>query len=94
VISVVDACTEIVGPAIRAVFEDGEVSAITVRFDPELEEGSITLLLTAVGEEFQDIVVQSNVHGYDVADWRERLRSNMADFVAESDFGWGQSRGV
>lgn len=93
-ISVTDACTQIVGPSIRGVFEDGEVSSITVKFDPDLEQGSITLSLTAMGEEFHDIVVQGSVDGYDVADWRERLRSDLADFVAESGFGWGQNRGV
>jgi len=27
-----------------------------------------------------------------VDEWRERLRSNLVDFVAESRFGWGQNR--
>jgi hypothetical protein len=92
--SLSDALSEIVAPAVRSVFHDGEVSEISVRFDPALLGGSITLSLTAVDEEFRDLVVQGDVDGYRVEDWRERLRSDMADFVAETRFGWGQDRGV
>jgi hypothetical protein len=65
-----------------------------VASDPNLEGGSITVSLTAAGEDFHDLVVQGNVEGYEAADWRERLRSDMADWVAESRFGWGQNRDV
>ena len=92
--SLADALAEIVMPAVRAVFKDGEVTAVTVTFEPELLGGSISLSLTAVGEQFNDLVVQGDVTGYGVDDWRERLRSDMADFVSESRFGWGQDRGV
>jgi hypothetical protein len=94
VISLADVLSQIVGPAVADVFEDGEVSMIAVKFDPDLAEGSITVSLTAVGEEFYDLAVQGDVGGYDVAEWRDRLRSDMADWVAESQFGWGQNRGV
>jgi hypothetical protein len=57
VICVPDALSEIVVPAVRAVFKDGEVSAIIVKFDPDLEEQSITLSLMAVGEDFHHLVV-------------------------------------
>lgn len=80
-------------PAVQDGFEDGEVSAVAVRLDPDLDGGSITVSLTAVGEDFYDLVVQGGVEGA-VADWRERLCSNMANWVAESRFGWGQNRGV
>jgi hypothetical protein len=90
----IDALNEIATPAIEEVFEEGEVSAITVKLDPELGEGWITLSLTAVGEDFYDYMVHGDVDGCGVADWRERLRSNLADWVAESRFGWGQNRGV
>jgi hypothetical protein len=92
--SLADALTDVVVPAVRAVFEDGEVTAISVVFDPAHLGGSITLSLTAVGENCTDLVVQGDVAGYAVDEWRERLRSNLADFVAESRFGWGQDRGV
>lgn len=92
--SLTDALTEVVGPAVRAVFQDDEVTTLSVAVDPGLLGGSISLFLTAVGEEFTDVVVQGDVTDYGVDDWRERLRSNLADFVAESRFGWGQDRGV
>jgi hypothetical protein len=92
--SLVDALADVVVPAVRAVFEGDEVTAISVAFDPALLGGSITLSLTAVGEDCTDLVVQGDVGGFTVDDWRERLRSNLADFVAESRFGWGQDRGV
>jgi hypothetical protein len=94
VVSLADAVNEIVVPAVREVFEEGEVSAIAVWSDPDLLGGSITMSLTAVGEHFHDIVIQGDAEGYTVADSRERLRSDMADWVAESRFGWGQNRGV
>jgi hypothetical protein len=68
VIFVADTLSEIVAPAVRAVFKDSEVSAIILKFDPDLQEGSITLSLTAVCEDFHDLVVQGNVGGYEVAD--------------------------
>jgi hypothetical protein len=92
--SLADAMAEVVVPAVRAVFKDDEVTAVSVTFDPELLGGSITLSLTAVGEQFNDLVVQGDVTGYGIDEWRERLRSDMADFVSESRFGWGQDRGV
>lgn len=88
------ALTEIVTPAVLSVFKEAEVSEISVRFDPAVHGGAITVSLTAEDEHFSDLVVQGDVDGYSVEDWRERLRSNMADFVAESRFGWGQNRGV
>jgi hypothetical protein len=94
VIGLTDALSEIVVPAVRAVFNDGEVSVLSVQFDPGLCGGSITLALIAAGELFSDLVVQGDVDGHSVGDWRERLRSDMADLVAESRFTWGQNRGV
>lgn len=88
-ISLVDAASEIVMPAIRTVFDDGEVSVIHLSMD---EERGVTLELTALGETFHDWVVQVGVPGQSPSDWQERLRSNLVDFVAESPLGWGQNR--
>ncbi len=93
-ISVTEALDRIVVPAVADVFQDSEVTAVSVTFDPAAHSGSISVLLTAEGEGFHDLVVQGDVPGCTVADWRERLRSNLADWVAESRFGWGQDRGV
>jgi hypothetical protein len=51
-------------------------------------------MMIVAGETFQDHVVQSARPGVGVDEWRERLRSNLVDFVAESRFGWGQNRDV
>jgi hypothetical protein len=51
-------------------------------------------MLTAEGEDFFDLVVQGNVDEQSAEAWGDRLRSDMADFVAESRLGWGQNRGV
>jgi hypothetical protein len=86
-----DAASSVVLPAVRAVFRDGEVSTIRLDID-DLGGGSVSLSLTAKGETFRDLVVQANVDEDSPEAWRERLRSNLVDFVAESRFGWGQNR--
>ncbi len=91
--SLVDATSEVVLPAVRAVFEEGEISALEISHSDELE-GSFRLWLTARGEKFMDYVVQGHIDDMSAEDWRERLRSNLVDFVAESRFGWGQNRDV
>lgn len=83
----------VVLPAMRSVFDDGEVSSFQLSLADELS-GSVALCLTAKGETFHDLVVQGHVHGMTDEDWRERLRSNLVDFVAESRFGWGENRNV
>jgi hypothetical protein len=45
-------------------------------------------------EVYEDHIVQADAPHISIEEWRERLRSNLADFVAESRFGWGQDRGV
>jgi hypothetical protein len=82
---------DVVLPAVGAVFREGEVSAIHLDLD-ETSGRSVSLLITAKGETFRDRVVQGDVPGHSAEDWRERLRSNLVDFVAESRFGWGQNR--
>ena len=57
-VSIVDATREVVLPAMRRVFREGEVSALEVRHSEELE-GSICLTLSAVGETFVDYVAES-----------------------------------
>ena len=88
----IDATSDVVLPALRAVFAADEVSDISVTTGPEAGTVSVTIMVE--GETFHDHVVQGGVPGVGVEEWRERLRSNLADFVAESRFGWGQNRGV
>lgn len=80
---------DVVDPAVDAVFSIGEVTSV------ELSEvgdgGTVVMSLVALGETFTDRLVQAGIPG-SVESWRERLRSNLVDFVAESHFGWGQNR--
>jgi hypothetical protein len=87
-VDLITATRAIVLPAIEAVFREREVATIELR----ASSGSLHLSLTVEGETFHDEVVQAGVPDQSPEDWRERLRSNLADFVAESRFGWGQSR--
>lgn len=90
-ISLIDVAGDVVLPAVRDVFHAGEISAMQLDVD-EARAGSVSLLLTVEGETFRDLVVQGDVEGHSPEDWRERLRSNLVDFVAESRFAWGQNR--
>lgn len=87
----VDVVSEIVVPAMRAVFDDGELEAFSVSRSDELD-GSVALSITAQGETFGYLVVQGTVPDRTAEEWRENLRSLLVDFVAESRFGWGQNR--
>jgi hypothetical protein len=48
-------------------------------------------MLTAEGEDFFDLVVQGNVDEQSAEARGDRLRSDMADFVAESRLGWDRT---
>ena len=89
----VDVVSEIVVPAIRAVFADDEVEAFSLTRSDE-HDGSVALSLTVQGETFEYLVVQGDVPNMTAEYWRQNLRSLLVDFVAESRFGWGQNREV
>jgi hypothetical protein len=91
--NLVDVASEVVVPAMRAVFKDGEVTAFELSVTDEME-GSVALSLTAHGETFQYPVIQGHVPGMSPEEWSENLRSLLVDFVAESRFGWGENRDV
>ena len=59
---------------------------------PTRWERSLALTVVVCGETYRDLVVQGGVPDMSAEQWRERLRSNLVDFVAESRFGWGQNR--
>lgn len=88
-----EVASEVVAPAIRAVFQEGEVSGLAMTVTDELE-GSVALSVTACGETFDYLVIQGNVSGMNAESWSENLRSLLVDFVAESRFGWGENRDV
>jgi len=91
VIELVDVVSEVVVPAMRAVFTEGEVEAFSLRRSDE-QDGSVALSLTVRGETFEYDVVQGDVPNMTTEYWCENLRSILVDFVAESRFGWGQNR--
>lgn len=81
-----DVVSEIVVPAMRAVFADGEVEAFSLARSDE-QDGSVALSLTVRGEAFEYLVVQGDVPNMTAEYWCENLRSLLVDFVAESRFG-------
>ena len=90
--NLVDVASEVVVPAMRSVFRDGEVTAFSLRFSDDV--GTVELSLTVQGETFEYPVIQGHVPSVAPDEWRDNLRSLMIDFVAESRFGWGQNRDV
>lgn len=90
-LTLLEATTAVVLPALRSVLDDGEIRSFELGLSDELE-GSVVLRLDVRGEIFCDLVVQGHVPHTTPEEWRERLRSNLVDFVAESRFGWGENR--
>lgn len=88
-----DVASEVVAPAFRAVFKEGEVSRFALSVTDELG-GSVALSVTACGETFEYLVIQGRVPGMNAESWSENLRSLLVDFIAESRFGWGENRDV
>jgi hypothetical protein len=88
VMDLLDVASQVVVPAMRAVFRDGEVTTS----DLKSRRDNIALSLTVEGETFEFSVVQRNVPGRSREDLPENLRLLLVDFVAESRFGWGENR--
>ncbi|GAA2141731.1 hypothetical protein GCM10009844_12370 [Nocardioides koreensis] len=91
---VADVVAHIVAPALEAVLRPDEVDAASVaRRAPSADPRHwyAELELSLVGERLVDRVYESTIDA-SVTDWRNRLASNLQDFVAESRFGWGEWR--
>ncbi|VXB10390.1 hypothetical protein [Nocardioides sp. AX2bis] len=93
--------TDVVVPELDVVFRAGEVTPIEVtavahrgdEWEPAQDALELTVSAGPEGEVFASAVWQSVI----MADWsigqmRERLRSDLVDFVALSSFGWGEMR--
>jgi hypothetical protein len=91
--NLVEVTAEVVVPAMRAVFKDGEVDSFEVRVSDD-EQGTVLLSLTARGERFEYPVIQGRAEPMSAQAWSENLRSLLVDFVAESRFAWGENRDV
>ena len=87
-----DVASGVVVPAMRAVFNVGEVTAFELSVADD--NGSVALSLTAGGDKFEYFVIQGHVPGMGAKEWSENLRSLLVDFVAESRVGWGEDRDV
>ena len=87
VMEVADVASEVVAPAVRAVFKDGEVSALELRAVDELG-GSVELALTARGE--TSLLVVQTVRDMSASDWSETCARSWS--TRRSRFGWGRQR--
>lgn len=54
-------------------------------------ENSVEFAVAVAGEEFRRVIDDPDTF-HSFADSRDRLASDLADWVAESTFGWGQER--
>lgn len=91
--NLVNVASEVVVPAMRAVFKDGEVTAFELSVTEDLE-ATVALSVTARGEPLEYPVIQGHVPGMGTTCWSEKLRSLLAGFVAAGRFGLGENRDV
>lgn len=83
--------SEVVGPAISAVLKDDELGDAELTLRSSDDGNQVQMFLTVRGERFEDLIYDASMD-YPLSGWRDRLTSNLQDFVAESKFGWGQKR--
>ena len=91
---VADVMASIVSPALEVMLKPEELHAVSLtrRTGPDSESHWYAdLELNLVGERFHDRVYESTIDASGT-EWRNRLASNLQDFVAESRFGWGEWR--
>ena len=91
---VADVMAFIVSPALEVMLKPEELHAVSLarRQGPDSESHWYAdLELNLVGERFHDRVYESTIDA-SVTEWRNRLASNLQDFVAESRFGWSEWR--
>jgi hypothetical protein len=90
--------SEIVLPALRRVLPDDPITRVHLTHCPSPYDGpdgtpdAVQLEVEVAGEVFVDVAYDPMAAMSTEDDARERLISNLADFVAESRFGWGQKR--
>jgi hypothetical protein len=93
--------SEIVSPALLKIMPDDPISLVRLARHPSPFVGpyadenaaplAVQIEVEVAGEVFVDIAYDPATMPSG-ADARNRLASNLADFVAESRFGWGQKR--
>ena len=94
VAGVADVMAFIVSPALEVMLQPDELHAVSLARRQGSDSEShwyADLELNLVGERFVDRVYENTIDA-PVTEWRNRLASNLQDFVAESRFGWGEWR--
>lgn len=91
---------EVVAPALRSVFKAGEVDSVQVAWEEPvtLPDGTLSaptelnVHLVCMGERHTSHLWSVGARGWDRESLTEHLVDEFSDFVAESQFGWGQQR--
>lgn len=85
--------TDIVSPALQQVLPDDAITRVQLAHCPTPYTGpdAVRLEVNVAGEDFGYVVFDPETF-ISTEDARDRLTSELADFVAESQFGWGQKR--
>jgi hypothetical protein len=80
---------DVVEPVTSAMLEPTELESVGIGFDPDAR---VVLDLVVAGETSQHFLWGPDWEPETPADTRQRLASELQDFIAESRFGWGQER--
>jgi hypothetical protein len=92
--------SDVVAPALRSVFRAGEVESAQVAWEESvsLPDGTpsapteLNVHLVCKGERHTSNLWTIGMQDYDREQLTEHLVIEFSDFVAESQFGWGQQR--
>ena len=83
----------IVDPVLSAMLTPEELRVADVVVEPGAEDEWLLLRVTVGRDEFASYLCQPPVMtGWSAREIAEKLADELHDFVAESAFGWGQSR--
>lgn len=80
---------DVVEPVTHAMLEPAELESVGIGFD---SDARVVLNLVVAGETSPHFLWGPDWEPETPADTRQRLASELHDFIAESRFGWGQER--
>lgn len=81
---------EVVLPVLRGLTRPDEVDDVAVA-----RSGSaVRVRIVLRGETWEHVLWEPSYPPWSPVEARDRLRSDLQDFIAESSFGWGQRRGT
>jgi hypothetical protein len=85
--------SRVADPILSAMLTPEELQAATVAIEPGQEDGWLLLRLTVHLDQFVSYLYQPPVMtSWSAREIGEKLADELHDFVAESQFGWGQNR--